>query len=84
MREVTAASAANRAGLKPGDVVEELDLQLASSLTLRRLNALLSTPGEHVLHVRRGDQSLRIVLQLQEALEDGPVKETTRKARQGR
>lgn len=63
-REVKESSAADRAGLKAGDIIEEIDLKLASSMTLRRIRVLFHTPGERILQVRRDDQSLRIVLQL--------------------
>lgn len=64
IRLVKRYSAADRAGLRSGDIVEEIDSLAAASVRLHPLREALSMPGEHAVRIRRGDKRLRVVLTL--------------------
>jgi hypothetical protein len=58
------ASAADKAGLRVGDAIEQFDGRPAESMSLLQIRKRLCTPGEHYLRVRRAQQSLNLVLVL--------------------
>lgn len=57
-------SAASRAGLVRGDVLEQVDARPAAALSLPQIQKRLRTPGVHKLRIKRGEATLDVVLEL--------------------
>lgn len=67
VRSVEVGGAAEAAGLRAGDIVEEIDSRPVNTLTVRQAWRLLcATPGKHVVRLLRGDETVRTVLLLKE------------------
>jgi hypothetical protein len=64
---VDEGSAAQRAGLKCGDVIEEIDSRSAGTMSIFKIVDILCFPGKHSLSLKRGNERLEAVL----VLEDG-------------
>jgi hypothetical protein len=60
--ELLENSPATDSGLKVNDIITEINGKDASELTLSRLNEMLEQPVEYKLVVRRGQETVRIVL----------------------
>lgn len=59
-------SAADRADLRAGDLIQEVDAVKAASLTPLQIRKVFCKPGEHTLRVTRGGQDVKIRLNLSE------------------
>ena len=66
IRVVAANGPADSAGLKAGDIVEEIDGRRVASLSPGQIWRPVCQPGRHRMRVRRGDESLEITLILSE------------------
>jgi membrane-associated protease RseP (regulator of RpoE activity) len=67
VRFVDEYSAAEAAGLRAGDIIEEVDGQAANSLALAQVRETLRVAGKHTLCVTRGTERIEIVLVLYDA-----------------
>lgn len=64
---VDQGSAGETAGVRKGDVIEQIDERPAASVPLRGIRKLLSISGRHTLRVVRGETTLDVILNLKEA-----------------
>lgn len=58
-------SPAALAGIQEEDTILAIDSQPTSRLTLRELRHLFTQPGEHVLKIKRGSQTIQVRMRLQ-------------------
>ncbi|HVX09736.1 MAG TPA: PDZ domain-containing protein [Pirellulales bacterium] len=70
--DVKSGSAADLAGLKAGDVVEQFDGKEAASLSLMAIHKSFCVPGRHTLRVTRGKEALEVVVVLTEHQDVSP------------
>jgi hypothetical protein len=63
---VTRDGPADRAGVRVGDVIEQIDSVPSGSLTLKQLHNLLCEPGNHKMRCTRDAVSFDVVLDLKE------------------
>ncbi|HVA50274.1 MAG TPA: aspartyl protease family protein [Pirellulales bacterium] len=64
--DVEAGSAAHRAGIRTGDVIDKVDGRAASSMPIFQIHKLLATPGRRRLGVTRGKERFDVTLVLEE------------------
>jgi hypothetical protein len=62
VREVLEQSPATDAGIREGDVIEDIDGTPAAALTLSAIGELFERPIAYVVTIRRGDQTLKTTL----------------------
>ena len=70
VRAVAPGTPAAQAGVRPGDVLRALDGEAAETLTLARVRAALSAPGDHVVAilVRRRDREVPMSIRLRDLI----------------
>lgn len=66
VESVDEGSASDRAGLKRGDIIEEIDSRATGSMSMFQIRKLFSMPGKYILRLNRDSAVVQVTLVLKE------------------